>query len=113
MARARLAAIFTIALSASLAMAAGQRQAAAQSEPQVKSEQSAQSSAQQRPRTLRLRPRVRIYSRQPPYWDYPRPGTYSWPGPNAVRECRSWLEPEARVSGPVIVPRMRCWWAPG
>ena len=34
-----------------------------------------------------------------------------WPaGPNAKRYCRSWLVKEYRVSGPVIVPRMQCWW---
>ncbi|MFY9602809.1 MAG: hypothetical protein WAR02_21455 [Pseudolabrys sp.] len=44
------------------------------------------------------RPRVTIYRR----------GVY--PGPNAVRQCRSWLVREYRVSGPVIVPQMRCWW---
>ena len=32
------------------------------------------------------------------------------PGPNARRQCRSWLAKEYRVSGPVIVPQMRCWW---
>jgi hypothetical protein len=32
------------------------------------------------------------------------------PGPNAKRYCRSWLVREYRVSGPVIVPRMECWW---
>jgi hypothetical protein len=32
------------------------------------------------------------------------------PGPNAKRYCRSWLAKEYRVSGPVIVPEMRCWW---
>jgi hypothetical protein len=32
------------------------------------------------------------------------------PGPNARRYCRSWLAKEYRVSGPVVVPRMRCWW---
>ena len=32
------------------------------------------------------------------------------PGPNSVRQCRSWLAQEYRVSGPVIVPRMQCWW---
>jgi hypothetical protein len=42
---------------------------------------------------------------------YPRPSLY--PGPDAVRECRAWLEPEARPSGTVIVPRMRCWWVRG
>lgn len=42
---------------------------------------------------------------------YPRRQTY--PGPGAVRECTSWLQPENRPSGPVIVPHMRCWWVPG
>jgi hypothetical protein len=44
------------------------------------------------------RPRVVIYGRR----------TYL--GPNAVRQCRSWLAREYRVSGPVIVPQMYCWW---
>jgi hypothetical protein len=44
------------------------------------------------------RPRVTIYRRRV----YPRP--------NAVRQCRSWLVREYRVSGPVIVPQMYCWW---
>jgi len=30
--------------------------------------------------------------------------------PSARRYCRSWLVQEYRVSGPVIVPRMQCWW---
>ena len=46
----------------------------------------------------RKRPRVTIYRRR------------VYPGPNAVRQCRSWLVTEYRVSGPVIVPQMRCWW---
>ncbi|HMA57409.1 MAG TPA: hypothetical protein VKP52_11940 [Pseudolabrys sp.] len=44
------------------------------------------------------RPRVTIYPRR------------IYPGPNAKRQCRSWLVEEYRVSGPVIVPQMRCWW---
>ena len=32
------------------------------------------------------------------------------PGPNSVRYCHSWLIKEYRLSGPVIVPQMRCWW---
>jgi len=44
------------------------------------------------------RPRVTIYPRR------------VYPGPNAIRQCRSWLAKEYRVSGPVIVPQMRCWW---
>jgi len=38
---------------------------------------------------------------------------YRNPGPNAVRQCTSWLAPEWRPSGTVIVPRMQCWWEPG
>jgi hypothetical protein len=41
---------------------------------------------------------------------YPTPYKYEYPGPGAVRQCTSWLATENRVSGPVVVPRMRCWW---
>jgi hypothetical protein len=44
------------------------------------------------------RPRVTIHPRR------------TYPGRNAKRYCRSWLAKEYRVSGPVIVPQMRCWW---
>jgi hypothetical protein len=44
------------------------------------------------------RPRVTIYRRR------------AYLGPNAVRQCRSWLVTEYRISGPVIVPQMYCWW---
>jgi len=37
----------------------------------------------------------------------------SYPGPDAVRQCTAWLEPEYRPSGTVIVPRMHCWWERG
>jgi len=37
----------------------------------------------------------------------PRHGYLS---PNAKRYCQAWLAKEYRVSGTVIVPRMRCWW---
>ncbi len=46
----------------------------------------------------RKRPRVTIYPRR------------VYVGPNAVRQCRSWLVAEYRVSGAVIVPQMYCWW---
>ena len=39
-----------------------------------------------------------------------RPLARTHPGPNSVRQCVSWLEPEYRPSGTVIVPRMHCWW---
>ena len=43
-----------------------------------------------------------------------RPERYlSYPGPNAVRQCEAWLQPENRPSGPVITPQMRCWWVRG
>jgi hypothetical protein len=44
------------------------------------------------------RPRITIHPRR------------THPGPNVKRYCRSWLAKEYRVSGPVIVPQMRCWW---
>jgi len=43
------------------------------------------------------RPRITVYPR-------------GYLPPNAIRQCRSWLVTEYRVSGTVIVPRMRCWW---
>jgi hypothetical protein len=45
--------------------------------------------------------------------DYPVPYEYEYPGPGFVRQCTAWLAPENRPSGPVIVPKMRCWWQPG
>ena len=45
--------------------------------------------------------------RRPRITVYPRP---SYPGPYATRHCDSWLEKESRVSGAVVVPRMRCYW---
>jgi hypothetical protein len=44
---------------------------------------------------------------------FPRPEPYDWPGPGYVRDCVGWLEPEARLSGTVIVPRRRCVWVRG
>jgi hypothetical protein len=61
----------------------------------------------QRRRSLR---RVPIY--RPDHWEpdvYPR---YN-PGPNAVRDCTATYVQEYRPSGPVITPRMSCYWRPG
>ena len=44
------------------------------------------------------RPRITIYPRR------------TTPGRNAKRHCRAQLVQEYRVSGTVIVPRMKCWW---
>ena len=61
----------------------------------------------------RVRPRIRIQPTQPPAWDYPRPGEYSWPGPGAVRQCEGWYATEYRPSGTVITPQQRCRWVRG
>ena len=58
-------------------------------------------SAQRRVRLARAPVRIRVTP------------LYRYPGPNAVRQCTSWLAQEARPSGTVIVPRMQCWWEPG
>jgi hypothetical protein len=63
----------------------------------------------------RMRPRTRIrVAPAYPYrlysTTYPVPYEYEYPGPGAVRQCTSRLVPENRASGPVIVPRMHCWW---
>jgi hypothetical protein len=42
----------------------------------------------------------------------PRPYYYGLP-PDAGRECVSWLQEEARPSGTVIVPQLRCRWVRG
>ncbi len=58
----------------------------------------------------RAPPRVIVTPRQPAASLYPSPYPYAYPGPGYARACTSWLEPEARPSGTVIVPRMRCQW---
>jgi hypothetical protein len=63
------------------------------------------------------RPRARTRIRVTPVYPYrlessiyPVPYDYEYPGPNAVRQCTAWLATEYRLSGTVVVPRMRCWW---
>lgn len=72
---------------------------------------------QARPRAqARVRPQIRV---QPRYlyrrWHspYPLPYATEFPGPYAVRHCVNRYVAERRPSGTVIVPRLRCWWAPG
>jgi len=73
-------------------------------------------SPRDRPRT-RIRVTPAYPYRSAPYrtysTDYPVPYKYEYPGPGYVRQCSSRLAMEARLSGPVLVPRMRCWWQPG
>jgi hypothetical protein len=66
-----------------------------------------------RARRLHARPRIRVAPAYPYRrfsTTYPVPYEYEYPGPGAVRQCHSWLASEDRASGPVIVPRMHCWW---
>jgi hypothetical protein len=67
-------------------------------------------------RPVRPRPRIRVTPAYPySYYStpFPKPYPYEYPGPGHVRQCTSWLAQEARPSGTVIVPQMRCWWVPG
>ena len=59
---------------------------------------SAEFSASTQELAAQSRPRITIHPRR------------IHPGPNSKRYCRSWLAREYRVSGPVIVPQMHCWW---
>ncbi len=54
--------------------------------------------------------RLRVY----PWYEW-EPDVYPRynPGPNAVRECNATYVQEYRPSGPVIVPRMNCYWRRG
>src|SRR5271165_5903124 len=64
-------------------------------------------------RHMRPRTRIRVVPAYPYRLystTYPVPYKYESPGPGAVRQCRSWLAPENQATGPVIVPRMHCWW---
>src|SRR5262249_26376975 len=73
-----------------------------------------ETSGQSRPARARTRIRVApAYPYRTVSTPYPVPYKYEFPGPGYVRQCTSWLAPENRVSGPVIVPQMRCWWEPG
>jgi hypothetical protein len=72
--------------------------------------------AQAPSKATRPRTRIRVVPRYPYRTystDYPVPYEYEYPGPGFVRQCTAWLAPENRPSGPVIVPKMRCWWQPG
>mgnify|MGYP000105360793 CR=1 FL=1 len=99
--------ILTLALlAASATLLLPQADAQAQSAPGVRAAQAAPTEAS----AQRRRSRVLIYPRRE--WEpdvYPR---YN-PGPNAVRVCNAHYVQEYRPSGPVITPRMHCYWRPG
>lgn len=107
----RAAAVILVAGAAALACAP---ESLAQFTPDATA--SPELSAPSNPRSARARTRIRVTPAFPYRTystTYPVPYTYEYPGPGHVRECTSWLAAENRPSGPVIVPRMRCWWQPG
>jgi hypothetical protein len=62
------------------------------------------------------RPKIRVrpvYPYRRYHSLYPLPYDTEYPGPNAKRQCVDGYVTEHRLSGTVIVPRMRCWWVPG
>jgi hypothetical protein len=89
----------------------------APAEPRDSSAKSGWSARAQAPsKATRPRTRIRVvpsYPYRTYSTDYPVPYKYEYPGPGFVRQCTAWLAPENRPSGPVIVPKMRCWWQPG
>jgi len=83
----------------------------AQAQPKQKAAPKQQVYVQKRaPARITVRPilRERLDSTEFPRSDY-----LGYPGPNAVRQCVSWLQPEYRPSGTVVTPQMRCWWQRG
>src|SRR5262245_27917862 len=104
-----LAAAGALSLLAATAAASAQTAAGRTSPRTVATDMSAQSQP--------VRPRTRIRVTPYPYRTYsttfPVPYPIEYPGPGFVRECTSRLVAENRVAGPVIVPRVRCWWQPG
>ena len=72
--------------------------------------------ARAEPKPPRARTRIRVtplYPYRTESLPYPPPYDIEYPGPGFVRQCTSWLAPEHRPSGTVIVPHSRCWWERG
>jgi hypothetical protein len=90
--------------------------AAAQTAPGVAGKRAVATEFSAQSRPVRARTRIRVtpaYPYRTFSTDYPVPYKYEYPGPGFVRQCASWLRPEYRLSGTVIVPKMQCWWEPG
>jgi len=105
-----IAAIGAVALSLAAASAS------AQNAGSDRSARIGASAALAQAQTKRARTRIRVTPRclyRTQSLTYPPPYECEYPGPGFVRQCESWLAPEARPSGTVIVPHMRCWWQRG
>jgi hypothetical protein len=118
----------TAALAIAAAFALGARPGVAQTQPGPAGARTAPAATapeplvqsrvrKARPKTrVRARPQIRVQPRYPyRRWHspYPVPYTYEFPGPSAKRQCVTRYVTERRPSGPVVVPRMRCWWVRG
>jgi hypothetical protein len=103
-----IAAVTALALGlGGLAMAQGTGQGKA---PGARNAQKKKAVPQRAPTRIRVSPVLRYRLDSTPY---PRTDNLGYPGPNAVRQCVSWLAPEYRPSGTVIMPHKRCWWERG
>jgi hypothetical protein len=110
---ARVASIAALIALALLAWAGSHGDAQAQ-QSGTSAANDAEPLIQSRPR--RARPRIRVqplYPYRSYHTLYPPPYDIEYPGPNALRICTDWYAVEARPSGTVIVPRMRCRWVRG
>lgn len=101
-----IAVLAAVALPAPAAAAPPNSYAAAAAATDV----SAQRRLKRRVPQIRVTPR---YPRRNYNSVYPLPYDYDYPGPSAKRACVARLVQEARPSGTVVVPRMRCWWVGG
>ena len=89
----------------------GQKQKAEPQKQKAPPKQAARKAPQQRaPTRVTVRPVLRYRADST---EFPRTDNLGYPGPNAVRQCVSWLQPEYRLSGTVVTPQMRCWWQRG
>jgi hypothetical protein len=77
----------------------------------------AQAQPSVQPRRIRkARPQLRIsplYPYRRSHALYPLPYNVEYPGPRGVRHCVNRYVTEQRPSGPVVVPKVRCWWTRG
>ena len=78
--------------------------------PKQKAQTSKRRVAQRAPTRVIVRPLLR---NRHDATEFPRTDNLGYPGPNAVRQCVSWLATEYRLSGTVVTPQMRCWWQRG
>jgi hypothetical protein len=110
MAMTAIAAIGAVALSLLVTSASAQTAGQDRSARSSASEAFAQAQPQRARTRIRVSPRCFYRTRA---LDYPPPYECEAPGPGFVRQCDSWIAPEARPSGTVLVPHMRCWWQRG